>query len=493
MNSKINLNEISDFLSNLRKDKTILSESTIVVESVLQKPYPESDLHSLTIEELSTKLNEARREQHRILQFSAQEIAHLKFVDEAVSILEFIQSAGNTFVSSVQKSKEAHDKGDAESARAYFKTAKKSRYHMNEKDLDQATPHFKAYKELQKKYDDKPNVAESEELDELSNVTLGKYKSAAGKAASAADAAGDYKTGNKRFSGIMKATKKQFANDAKALKKESADVELDESNITTVSGIRDIRPGTKHNYEIVKSHGIHKHETGQEQHVYTVKRPNGFHGVLVTDKNKTHVIGQTFDNHSKEKALEIAAHYKKHGQIGMSKHAKWYIGGDKIVKESEELDEASIESKIASLEKKIQDARDAIGLAREKRKMKGQRQQGPREIALQKKIDDMRRLIDDIERSAKNESEELDEFVEYKNLAIHSVIHKQKQSNLAAGVEHLAKKNTAMTAYHAAKKAGNHEEAAKHLETANAHHATAMKHHDAVQELSKKIAALHKN
>ena len=385
MNSKINLNEISDFLSNLRKDKTILSESTIVIESVLQKPYPESDLHSLSFEELSAKLNEARREQHRIPQFSAQEIAHLKFVDEAMSILEYVQSAGNTFVSSIQKSKEAHDKGDAESAQAHFKTAKKSRYHMNDKDLDQATPHFKVYKELQKKYDDKPNVAESEKLEELSNETLGRYKSAAGKAASAADSAGDFKTGNKRFSGIMKATKKQFANDAKAVKKESVD-----------------------------------------------------------------------------------------------------------------LDEANVESKIASLEKKIQDARDAIGLAREKRKMKGQRQQGPREMALQKKIDDLRHQIDDIERSTKNESDELDEaqldeFIEFKNKALHAVMHKQKQSNLASGVEHLAKKNTAMTAHHAAKKAGNHEEAAKHLETANVHHATAMKHHDAVQELSKKMAALHTN
>jgi len=56
---------------------------------------------------------------------------------------------------------------------------------------------------------------EDEELNEISNKLLAKYKTAAGKDASAADKAGDYKRGDKRFSGIVKATKKQFANDAK--------------------------------------------------------------------------------------------------------------------------------------------------------------------------------------------------------------------------------------------------------------------------------------
>jgi hypothetical protein len=53
------------------------------------------------------------------------------------------------------------------------------------------------------------------QLDELSNEKLGDYKKKAGADASAADKAGDIKKGNKRFSGIMKATRKQFDNDAK--------------------------------------------------------------------------------------------------------------------------------------------------------------------------------------------------------------------------------------------------------------------------------------
>lgn len=52
-------------------------------------------------------------------------------------------------------------------------------------------------------------------VDEVSNELLGRYKKAAGADASAADKAGNFKRGDKRFSGIVNATKKQFANDVK--------------------------------------------------------------------------------------------------------------------------------------------------------------------------------------------------------------------------------------------------------------------------------------
>ena len=64
----------------------------------------------------------------------------------------------------------------------------------------------------------KGNIKRNEEvesIDELSTNKLTDYKKKAGENASAADKAGDTKTGNKRFSGIMKATRKQFDNDAK--------------------------------------------------------------------------------------------------------------------------------------------------------------------------------------------------------------------------------------------------------------------------------------
>jgi hypothetical protein len=55
----------------------------------------------------------------------------------------------------------------------------------------------------------------NKQLDELSPATLARYKTKAGAAATAADSAGDRKTGDRRFSGIVKATKKQFDQDAK--------------------------------------------------------------------------------------------------------------------------------------------------------------------------------------------------------------------------------------------------------------------------------------
>lgn len=58
-------------------------------------------------------------------------------------------------------------------------------------------------------------VKEEVQIDELSTDLLGKYKTAASANAKAADAAGNYAKGDKRFKGINKATNKQFDNDLK--------------------------------------------------------------------------------------------------------------------------------------------------------------------------------------------------------------------------------------------------------------------------------------
>ncbi len=52
-------------------------------------------------------------------------------------------------------------------------------------------------------------------IDEISTEVLAKYKTAAAADARSADKKGDIARGNKRFSGIVKATNKQFDNDAK--------------------------------------------------------------------------------------------------------------------------------------------------------------------------------------------------------------------------------------------------------------------------------------
>jgi hypothetical protein len=63
-------------------------------------------------------------------------------------------------------------------------------------------------------------IREEEEVTEVSQELLGRYKTAAGKSASAADKAGDYEKGNKRFRGIVKATKKELEQDVKKHKKD---------------------------------------------------------------------------------------------------------------------------------------------------------------------------------------------------------------------------------------------------------------------------------
>ena len=76
---------------------------------------------------------------------------------------------------------------------------------------------------------------ESRRVDELAPATLASYKKKAGAAATAADAAGDVKTADKRFSGIVKATKKQFDQDAKGVSEGSSD--------TVYSGAEDLSIG----------------------------------------------------------------------------------------------------------------------------------------------------------------------------------------------------------------------------------------------------------
>ena len=61
------------------------------------------------------------------------------------------------------------------------------------------------------------NAVSESKVNELSPQTLAGYKKKAGSDATAADKAGDFKRGDKRMSGIVKATKKEFDNDSKGV------------------------------------------------------------------------------------------------------------------------------------------------------------------------------------------------------------------------------------------------------------------------------------
>jgi hypothetical protein len=110
---------------------------------------------------------------------------------------------------------------------AYDKDAKPS---DKPHDKDAATKRAKIAAIMARK---KMAKEEVEQIDELSNDMLGRYKTAAGADASKADKAGDYNKGNKRFSGIMKATKKQMANDI----------------ITRASTVTEAKEKTEYDYE----------------------------------------------------------------------------------------------------------------------------------------------------------------------------------------------------------------------------------------------------
>ena len=86
----------------------------------------------------------------------------------------------------------------------------------------------------------------SDFLTELSNEKLAQYKTAASADASKADSEGDFKRGNKRFSGIVKATNKQFDNDAKKPKNESYTVEDEQIDGMAQGEIREIIKNAVH-------------------------------------------------------------------------------------------------------------------------------------------------------------------------------------------------------------------------------------------------------
>lgn len=101
---------------------------------------------------------------------------------------------------------------------------------------------------------------EAVELSELSNTTLASYKKKAGDSASAADKAGNFPLGNKRFSGIIKATKKQFDNDTKNVAEavdKSSDVYKQYLELKKKS-VKELRDMIKRIHKVVDVNGYDK-------------------------------------------------------------------------------------------------------------------------------------------------------------------------------------------------------------------------------------------
>ena len=173
-------------------------------------------------------------------------------------------------------------------------------------------------KTLQKDYHDSQRRGMSTEgvVNELSNELLGNYKKKAGEQASAADKAGDFKKGNKRFSGIVRATKKQFAND---IKEET----LDELNKDTLKSYlnksTEIRKDSKSELkDIEKRPEIYKDNTDRAQQNLATKanklkttinkRTTGLNRAF----NKLHGVAEASDKKEMSKSARMIKDLYKH-------------------------------------------------------------------------------------------------------------------------------------------------------------------------------------
>ena len=173
-------------------------------------------------------------------------------------------------------------------------------------------------KTLQQDYYDSQRRGLSTEgvVNELSNELLGNYKKKAGEQASAADKAGDFKTGNKRFSGIVRATKKQFANDVK-------EETLDELNKDTLKSYlnksTEIRKDSKSELkDIEKRPEIYKDNTDRAQQNLAAKanklkttinkRTTGLNRAF----NKLHGVAEAADRKEMSKSARMIKDLYKH-------------------------------------------------------------------------------------------------------------------------------------------------------------------------------------
>jgi hypothetical protein len=162
-------------------------------------------------------------------------------------------------------------------------------------------------------------------IQELSSDLLGRYKKKAGEQASAADKAGDYDKGNKRFSGIMKATKKQFAND---MKKEEV--------------VQEGRPSQRHPLE---GHEYHKKTDAELIHIAKDAH-------AAAEAMKSH--NTTAENKYRDQANDSATvrHFRK-----TSGTPDWYKKKYGHMKEAfKPMDEPNYNNSIQARQKKADDA-----------------------------------------------------------------------------------------------------------------------------------------
>lgn len=153
----------------------------------------------LTYDEIAAELGVSRE---RIRQIEAKALRQLKHPSRSDKLRSFVQAAESDSNAIANTASRLANKDDGKVAKLRAAGDKRRENQLKGRNISRR---------------DTTSKDEWGDLKELSNNTLGRYKKAAGADASAADKAGNTKRADKRFSGIVKATKKQFANDAKGV------------------------------------------------------------------------------------------------------------------------------------------------------------------------------------------------------------------------------------------------------------------------------------
>ena len=196
---------------------------------------------------------------------------------------------------------------------------------------------------------------EVDQIDELSNNMLGRYKKAAGADANKADKAGDYKKGNKRFGGIMNATKKQFAND---MKKEEVVQEREDDEYHTP---------TKHHVQVQVSKG----DGPKEHRKATVRAKEPSHAVSAAISHYKQQ-GYTVHDHKYlgEETIREGRPSQRHPLEGHEYHKKTNAELEYIAKDAHKAAEA-MKSHNTTAENKYRDQANDSATVRHFRKTSG--------------------------------------------------------------------------------------------------------------------------
>lgn len=309
--------------------------------------------------------------------------------------------------------------------------------------VDSALNHYKkaGYKVHDHNYIGKVNeevdlLQHLNQLQELSNEKLGQYKQKASAQATAADKAGDFKKGDKRFSGIVKATKKQFANDMKKHVKE--EVELDE-----------MTQGKEYTHDQLKK----KIQSGQWEATHDIKPGKHVEMRHHTGKKVTVYVKEDLDGQRMKEEVELEEGSNYNVTVTHVKADKSSSKHDYVIKNAN-------------------DERHAKNIALNRHTDKHGLKQGEQVHTDSQNVKSMKEEAKQISEGAYEKSEENKR----------SADAAKKQGDMFAHHLHMADHHENLSQWHSSK--GRHGEADKHAEKAEQHHDLAMKHKTKKEEVA---------